>query len=342
MTFQITTQFFNTMDNVILNYVSTQVALVAQMATPVVGIAMTMMFLMEGMQLLYADGGGSLGQFFQRYIRTALIVGIAGVGGFYQTTLAHLAVTLPDQVSQALVTGSASSSGSVANTIDQCLELAIKSSFGMWDHSSFFSGGGIVLMICAFNVLVLSVLLCAMMAGILAMSKFLLGIAICFGPAFIFCLLFKPTKGLFEKWMGTVVNHAIVVVICAMSYGMIMQFFKNGLNGVKSVTEGNFPALNATASLGLLAAMSFFIIMKIPSIAAHWGSGVAGHIPDITRALNSGGGGSGKALSAPSSDAGAGLGSKVADAATAAASGGAGAAKAATNAIKGYARGSAK
>ncbi|QNT77562.1 type IV secretion system protein [Entomobacter blattae] len=342
MTIQVTTQLFQVIDSKILEYTSAKVAIVTQMATPIVGIALTMMFLMEGMQLLFADGGGSLGQFFQRYIRTALIVGIAGAGGLYQTTLVHAALGLPDDVSHLLVTGSSSSSGNVANQIDECLNMAVTSTWEMWNHSSFFYGGGIVLAICAIDVLIITLVLCALMAGIILMSKFLLAITLCLGPAFIFCLLFKPTSGLFNKWIGHVLNYSLVTVICSVAFGIIWTFLRNGLQGVEQLTEGNSNAISATLTLSMVAASSIFIFMKIPDMASHLGNGVAGHIPDITRALNSGGGGSGKALSAPSSGAGSGLGSKVADAATAAASGGAGAAKAATNAIKGYARGSAK
>ncbi|WP_407210723.1 type IV secretion system protein [Enterobacter cloacae] len=65
------------------------------------------------------------------------------------------------------------------------------------------------------------------------MAKVLLAISLCLGPIAIFCLLWNPTKGIFAKWMGTVINYSLVIVLLALVFGLLMSLLQmiSGLNG---------------------------------------------------------------------------------------------------------------
>ncbi|WP_341850225.1 type IV secretion system protein [Escherichia coli] len=69
-------------------------------------------------------------------------------------------------------------------------------------------------------------LICGIGAGLVLMAKLLLAITVCFGPIFIFCLLFKPLYGMFNKWLGSMVNYGLVTILLSMLFGLMIKFYQ--------------------------------------------------------------------------------------------------------------------
>lgn len=89
----------------------------------------------------------------------------------------------------------------------------------------------------------------------------------------IFCLLWNPTKGIFAKWMGTVINYSLVIVLLALVFGLLMSLFTKmifGLNG----SEG-FDALSTAIGLVILTIALVYVLFRVPAVASNFGSGVS-------------------------------------------------------------------
>ena len=167
------------------------------------------------------------------------------------------------------------------------------------------------------------------------MSKILLAIVVAFGPAFIFMLLFKPTKPLFSKWIGSVINYSILLVLLAAVVGIMVDMYGNAMD---SAANGDANLVSAAASTGIIAIASIVATLKLPGLASSWGSGISsnllGFMPGAAMAGSAARTGGGAAGSAAASGAASGSAAGAAGAgAGQAASGAAGAAGGAGGAV---------
>lgn len=269
--FQPTTQIFNSIDNITQHFVAANISNVIALVTPWIALGLTIALMAQGVTLMASPGSEPLSGLFKKFIRYAIVIAIASAGGLYQTQLAGAALQLPEAIGSALVFGAGNvvAQGGTASVIDQTLAVGMDAAAqafeagGMWDWVPILLGSAI---------LVITVALCALGAGLILMAKFMLALTVCFGPIFIFALLFKPTEALFGKWVGAIINYTFVTVLLTAVFGLVMQFFYAAVED--AATPGGGSLLPTTVAMGLIALASWFILKKVPEVAASWGEGV--------------------------------------------------------------------
>ena len=187
--------------------------------------------------------------------------------------------------------------------------------------------------------IVVTILIAGIAMAYVLVSKILLAIVVAFGPAFIFMLLFKPTKPLFSKWIGSVINYSILLVLLAAVVGIMVDMYGNAMD---SAANGDANLVSAAASTGIIAIASIVATLKLPGLASSWGSGISsnllGFMPGAamagSAARSGGGAAGGAAASGAASNAASGAAAGAAGSgAGQAASGAAGAAGGAGGAV---------
>ncbi|HIE6720462.1 TPA: type IV secretion system protein, partial [Escherichia coli] len=212
-----------------------------------------------------------------------------------------------------------------------------------FDNADIYSGSGLASLFLACAVIISTVLICGIGAGLVLMAKLLLAITVCFGPIFIFCLLFKPLYGMFNKWLGSMVNYGLVTILLSMLFGLMIKFYQKALDAV-TASGADSSLLGPVFACLLIMIVSYLILMRIPEIASRWGDGISAGIQELIPNAGGGGRGAGGGGNQPggqkgATGAGGGTGAKTA-AATAAGGPGAGAATAAGSQMQGFAKGS--
>ncbi len=357
MAYNATSQIFSYMDDVTKELVASNVATIIGAITPLVALGLTIVLMVEGVFKLYGGDGEPLSDMLKKFAFWGLILSISSAGGWYQTDLAEVALKTPDEFASILIVDGKSGSNvqnEVASTIDKALENGLKTAQRAFDNAGVTSGAGLASFLLAAAILLSTVLVCGIGAALILMAKFLLAVAVCFGPVFIMCLMFDSLRELFTKWIGSVINFGLITILLSATFGLLMKFYGKAVEAAADPAS-NSPILVPIITCGLLTVVTWFVLKKIPELAASWGSGVTvQYVPGRQRPNKPGGdksgGGGGKggagAGSGSGSGAGAGAGSGAGAGAGAGAAGGAAAgaagaaASAVSSAMQGMARGS--
>ncbi len=275
MPFNYTSQVFQSVDNVATNFVAANISHMIALVTPWVALGLVIALLAEGVSMMATPGGDPMSSLFKKFLRYAIIISFASAGGFYQTQLAQTALALPNQVSNVLTVNGqhGQSSAQTANVIDNTLSDGMTAAGKAFTHGSLFSGSGMAMYLLGASILIITVFICAIGAGLILMAKFMLAITVCFGPIFIFALLFRSTEALFTKWIGSIINYILVAVLLTLVFGFVIQFISKLVNAAASPGPSE-QLLPLTVGAGLIAVASWFIMKAVPGIAASWGSGV--------------------------------------------------------------------
>ncbi|WP_427047283.1 type IV secretion system protein [Halomonas casei] len=238
-------------------------------AVPLVTIALTMSLMLQGLMMMVSPSGQPLSELLKRFFGIAMISSFATAGGFYQSQIANMIMTAPEEMSTALLAGTGITSSNITDLIDTSVESALDiindliREGGWRDWTPYLLAG-------LFTVIVAVV--CGLSLAYLLVAKILLAIVVAFGPAFIFLLLFKSTRDLFGKWVGSVINYAILMVLLAAVLSFMMSFFESVLAQVKDGELQYFEGVIASSMLGIAAVVA---TLKLPGLASSWGGGIA-------------------------------------------------------------------
>lgn len=284
-------------ESVVDNFVSGAVGNVITTAVPLVTIALTLSLMLQGLMMMVSPSGQPLSELLKRFFGIAMISTFATAGGFYQASLASMIMNLPEEMSTALLSGTGISASNITEMIDNSLSVGMEiivdlSNEGNWRKWAPY------MMAALFAVILIVV--CGLALAYIIVAKVLLAITVAFGPAFIFLLLFKSTRGLFSKWIGSVINYAVLMVLLAAVLSFLMAFFDTVLTDVRDDLVPYWEGILATGILGTAAVVA---TLKLPGLASSWGGGIASTLLGFLPASVAGGlsRASGPAAPAPTS-----------------------------------------
>lgn len=347
MAVSFTTDLFNYMDQVTQQFVASNLSVIISTVTPLIGLALTGKLIIDGLFTMARPHGAPLNDLIKKFIVWALIISFASAGGWYQNELANVAMKLPDDFAKVLVINgqTGGTQDTMGNSIDNAIHDGMQVAREAFDNADIYSGSGLAALVLAICVILSTVVICGVGAGLVLMSKMMLAITVCFGPIFIFLLLFKSMQSMFNKWLGSVINYGLIVILLSMVFGLMIKFFQKALDAV-TAANADTSLLGPVFACLLIMIVTWLILQRIPELASRWGDGVSAHINELMPGGGGGGksdspqkgGGQGNGGQGNGGAGGAGNAGGAAGAATAAATGGTGAAAGA--AMQGFAKGS--
>ncbi|HCA3195739.1 TPA: type IV secretion system protein [Klebsiella pneumoniae] len=349
MAVSFTTDLFNYMDQVTQQFVASNLSVIISTVTPLIGLALTGKLIIDGLFTMARPNGAPLNDLIKKFIVWALIISFASAGGWYQNELANVAMKLPDEFAKVLVINgqTGGTQDTMGNSIDNAIHDGMQVARDAFDNADIYSGSGLAALVLAICVILSTVVICGVGAGLVLMSKMMLAITVCFGPIFIFLLLFKSLQGMFNKWLGSIINYGLIVILLSMVFGLMIKFFQKALDAV-TAANADSSLLGPVFACLLIMIVTWLILQRIPELAARWGDGVSAHINELMPGGGGDGGNKGDSAKGDTPQKGnsnggsgnpwAGNTGGAAAAATTAATGGTGAAAGA--AMQGFAKGS--
>lgn len=323
------TQIFTYMDTVTTQIVASNVSRIIGWAAPIAGIGLTIQLIVDGVATMLMPKGEPLSDLIKKFLQYYAIVGIAGAGGLYASTLANWALSIPDSLGTALLmngSSAGSSTSAIASMIDSAMDHSLTVMRTLFEQASIFSEQGLVALVLGVVVIIATVLICGIGAISVLLAKFLLAVTVVFGPLFIFLLLTPPLVSFFGNWLGSVFNYAILIAMTAMSFGMFMKFFDNAISAAANPNPDS-GVLMAIITAGIITVMAVVLLKALPDLAARLTGGVSTKLGQIMRTpasglSNSGGGGGGSGSGSGSGSGASGVGGAGAGGSSAGASSG--------------------
>lgn len=280
--FNIVSDLFKIIDNVLDSMVISNVATVIEIATPIVAICLAIKFVLQGaMMTLSPDSGEPLSEIVREFFRVIMIMSFATAGGLYQTDLISLAQNLPDTLATQFQGLNNTTYTGIAGIIDGGIQTSIDAINSQFDASGI-SADGLLSLVIGCILIVPTILLGGLGAGFVILAKVFLSITLCFGPAAIFCKLWRPTKSIFDKWLGLLINYTLVVIVIAIVFGLLMTLFANMIKGLTE-GDGQYDSLSSAIGLCILTVVTVLALFQAPSFASSLGSGISAHVGEAMR-----------------------------------------------------------
>lgn len=275
MNFNLFTALFSKIDNATATFATDVSSRVITAAMPVITVGVTLSFIFYGFLVARGAVEHSLKDFMWKCVKISIIVSIASAGGLYQSQIASAIQTVPNQFALALLPAQAGSAQdtTAASLIDTAAGEGFSKASDAFEKAGIFSKQGLAYT--AFGVLCLlsTAVLTAIGGAFILLAKIMLALLAALGPLFIFALLFKPTVGFFERWVGHVAGFSFLIILVSAVFGLMMQMFTTYMSQV------NFDgALNFAGTIGgcvILCNAFLFILIKLPDYATGLAGGVS-------------------------------------------------------------------
>lgn len=272
MTFTVCKSLFDKIDTTTATFVHDISTRCIVEITPVVILGLTLSFITYGLLIMRGAVGMPVTEFLGKAFRIAIIVNIALAGGLYQSEIAGLIQTLPNDLATSLIVGSRQGD-SAASLVDEAAGAGFGCAGEAFNKAGMFSFEGITYCLIAIIILFMTIILTGVGVSFLLMSKIALSILAGLGPLFIVALVFPATERFFNLWLGQVMNYILLVVLYAAAFGFMMSIFKGYMEQTKM--DGLTNVACTVGGVGILSFSMLIILRQLPSIASSLAGGVA-------------------------------------------------------------------
>ena len=272
MSFTVCKSLFDKVDTTTDTFVNDIASRCVTEITPVVTVALTLSFISYGLLIMRGAVSMPVTEFLGKAFRIVIIVNIALAGGIYQSDIAGLIRTLPDDLATALIIDP-SQGASAASLVDEAAGAGFGCAGEAFNKAGMFSFEGITYCLIAIIVLFMTIILTGVGVAFLLMAKIALSILAGLGPLFIVALIFPATERFFTLWLGQVVNYVLLMVLYAAVFGLMMTMYKGYMAEMKM--DGLTNVAGTVGGVGILSFSMLIILRQLPSIASSLAGGVA-------------------------------------------------------------------
>lgn len=272
MTFNLFSQLFEKIDEATAAFVHDIANRCVVEITPVITVALTLSFILYGLMIIRGVVGTPVSEFLGKAFRIALIVNIALAGGFYQSNIASLIRTLPDDLATALIL-KPSQGATAASLIDEAAGVGFDCASDAFNKAGLLSSEGLTFCVIAVIILLMTMIVAAVGGAFLLMAKIALSILAGLGPLFIVALLFPVSARFFDLWLGQVMNYVLLIVLYGAVFGLMMSLFKTYMTGTKM--DGLTHMGYTVGGVCIFSVAMLVILRQLPLIASSLAGGIA-------------------------------------------------------------------
>ncbi|QXR37945.1 type IV secretion system protein [Alcaligenes aquatilis] len=252
-------------DMVLNSSVAKPIEQLTQTLAPVIIIGLTIQFLFYTMTIMRGYGSMTVTELVWRYLRIALIASVATAGGFYQTHIANVMISLPDDM-VAVVSGKTT----VAQEIDQLRQSAQNAadSTNKIDTGLLPSTKDILVRVMKFGIHFNAMIVGAVIAILMIVVKVGMALVVATGPIFISALAFDRTEGMFNSWVSQALNFVFLALLAGLLFAVLIQINISYVEKMADlITGGKVDIIPLVIAQLLVAIASVFVMIMIPGIA---------------------------------------------------------------------------
>ena len=241
---------------------------------PVFVIAMTIYVSFWGYEMLFGRVPLTAGEFVWRIGRMMLIYWLAFTWGDFSALIVNVLTTVPNDM-WTIVCNAVG--GQNCNAAGNSVSAGLTN---VWTAANTVSaqvssaGGltGIGLAILSYVILIIAILFIAFAAFLIVFGKIALFVLLSLAPLFICMALFQITSHLFNGWMRSCAQYALIPVIVYAFLGFFLVLIQTTITNIQSASVNSTTALTVISPFLLMCLIGFFLLSQILAIV----HGIAG------------------------------------------------------------------
>lgn len=206
-------------------------------------------------------------------VKIIIILAVATEWDTFFLLVFNLATDLPSDIAGQLVTtASTTLSGSAVDTVDNAnlaLSLYYDRSLAVTDKilegADWFDFG---IYLYAGSVALTALIFSGYAAMLIILAKLAVAILLAVGPIFILLLMFNNTKNLFEGWLRTLINFAIIPIFIYAVIAFFLVLAESPLQYLEENSDVNAELLSAIAPFLLVSVVGIMVMAQVMNMAA--------------------------------------------------------------------------
>jgi type IV secretion system protein VirB6 len=283
--FRLFTPLFTELDRITTVFTRDVSSRVIAAITPVLSTGLTVWFIAWGILVMRGAVEQPVREFLGKVIRTALIVSVALGAGLYQSSIAEVIRTVPDDLAAAVAGGEATlgvtldpgeAGGGQAALIDLAAGQGLAKAEDAFEKGGLMTQQGIAFYTFGVLILLATVIMVGVGGALILVAKVMLALLAALGPLFIASLLFDATKRFFERWIAMLATYGLIIVVFACVFTFMLGIFSNYMGGVN--LDGNMNVAYGIGGALVLTIVSVAILKELHHLAVGLGGGYAHRI----------------------------------------------------------------
>jgi type IV secretion system protein VirB6 len=276
--FRLFTPLFTQIDRLTTAFAGDVSSRIIVAVTPVVSAGLALYFTVWGILVIRGAVEQPVREFLGKVIRTGIIVSVALSAGLYQSRVAELVRTLPDDLAkvvmgnEAVVSGAPTEEGQGA-VLDIAAGQGLLKVGDAFDKGTVFTQQGMAFYTFGVLLLIATVVMVGIGGAMILIAKVVLAVLAALGPLFVVALLFEVTKGFFSRWIAMVATYTLLVVLFSCVFTFLLGIFNHYMGDVK--LDGNMNVAYGIGGALLLTIVSVAVLKEVHHLAVGLGGGFA-------------------------------------------------------------------
>jgi type IV secretion system protein VirB6 len=210
------------------------------------------------------------GQAAKHALKVAIVLSIATHWDLFSTFMYTAFTNGPNELSAVLIQALG---GDNAGSVNNALQTAFNN--GVAIGSRLWNAGGFTVSLAAVAVWIANFFVAGIALLELAVAKLGLAITLVLAPIFAACLLWEGSKGIFDRWLSTVLGFAFLPLVVSSTLLVVNVLIQEGIDQITSALSGTGAKFSCIAAFILGSIVSIGLLWKAGAIAANIASGLS-------------------------------------------------------------------
>lgn len=277
--FHVFQDLFTQVDAILQNFVTDASGKAVAMIAPFVAAAFVIVLLWDAFNAMLGRGEEPISKLIMKCLLWSCILSAALTAGAYQSNIADMVRTMPNDVAAEMAPGNDTSGGSVGSLLDKVADNGItkaKEAFNA-ETGNFEFMKALTYVLIGVGILLATLALTVTGGVMLLLATTAISFLAALGPFFIAALLFDSTRNFFWSWVSQVLYWVAFMVMFALFVNFTMTIFDFYMQSVK--VDGVEYSWVATAfACKVVAVFGIIMFFWIPKIAAGLTQGQGGSV----------------------------------------------------------------
>lgn len=255
----------------------------AYVATPL-KLALVLYVALTGFLIARGEAPAPGSVLLSRFVKMAIIVWILTGSGIYQQWVYNFFfVTLPTSLSDALTSSGAGGAVS-ANSFDNGWIKAWRAGLEVWNKLSWRDVGSSIAVLLFWIAAIISNVFCF---AIWLISRVTLALYIALGPLIIPLALFPATRGIFERWIGSLISCVVLQITTIVLLYIILTTEQIVVGTVaQRAATSDIEGIQVLLSGIIFFGVAAFVALQLPGLASSLSGGLTFHTGAIVRGMS--------------------------------------------------------
>lgn len=243
--------------------------------TPFVMAGFAVVLLWYAYKVMFGQIDQPVSQLIMKLLFWSIVMSAALSAGAYQSNIADVVQSLPNDVAAAIAPGRDASDGTLGSLLDDVANTGIDKAKEAFNAKTgrFEFGKAMIYVAIGFGILLATLILTVAGFIMLVLASTAVAFLAALGPFFIAALLFDSTRNFFWMWVGQVLYWVAFMVMFALFATFVINIYSFYLNAIDVEGESWIATIVACNVVMIFGVIIFF---WIPRIAGGLTGGVGG------------------------------------------------------------------